>query len=167
MMPMPKTTVHKKSHAVFREYYVRRSRKISAVKPKAKTESMGCLPRANLRASILSAHPRHQPRPSLGRQAINQRSLRCDPKTRCSTNAPSNKRKYGTRDNGRYAVSDHAEAVPNGRVKLEIVGKSLESRSFPNCYYARFVRMNRPDGLERSAIIAGPGAQGGTLTIPM
>jgi len=41
MMPMPKTTVHKKSHAVFREYYVRRSRKISAVKPKAKTESMG------------------------------------------------------------------------------------------------------------------------------
>ena len=137
------------------------------MQPEPKPKGVRGLSDANFGGCILASHLRHQPRPPLRRQPINQwRSLRCDWELRSSLDAPRDQREYGLREDRRDAVPDHSKTVPDRRMEPEMVRKALETRSLSNGNDSVLFRVDRAHRLVRAAIVACAGAECRALAIP-
>jgi hypothetical protein len=69
-MSMPETTMDKDNGLVFGQDDIRPARQVPGVKPVAKPSGMQCTPNHQLRLGVLSADPRHHPRPGLAVDSI-------------------------------------------------------------------------------------------------
>src|ERR1017187_4329268 len=99
-------------------------------------------------------------------RSTNRNSLRCHLMLLIQSHAFGYEGKNRFRYDRRNTVPDHSEAVPDGRMELEGVVKSLQTRPLPNCNNSRFFGVYRAHRLVRALIFASPCAQVWALAIP-
>ncbi len=119
----------------------------------------------HFRACVLGLYSGHQSRPPFGGKSIYHDLLRGNGLHACSSRA-ADLRHDRCGQNGRHAITDHPETMPNCRMEHVAIRKPLQTSGLPYCYHTRLIWVDGTNGLIRSQITPRAGAKRRALPIP-